>query len=101
MENLYETREVVLSRAYPFGDKKKAKVRGKVKEVSVLKVHELNGYDDEQLLKVGTPTVYDEIAISCGLTVEDAKSLSRADARLVQEVLNDFLYASVEVELID
>jgi hypothetical protein len=101
MENLYEKKEVVLSRVYPFGEKKvKAKVRGKEREVTVLTVNELSGNDDEQLVKVKNPTVYDEIAISCGLTVADAKSLSRGDAQLVQKVLNDFLYDSEEIEQI-
>jgi hypothetical protein len=97
----YEKRTVVLSRVYPFGEKKKAKVRGVERDVTVVTVHELNGVDDEQLLKQKNPSVYDEIAVSCGITVEEAKKLSRCDAQLINEVQQSFLFDSEEIELLD
>ena len=100
-KNIYESKQVVLSRVYPFGDKRKAKVRGVSKDVTVLTVNELNGLDDEQLLKKENPSVYDEIAVSCGLTVEEAKKLTRTDAQLINEVQQGFLYDSAEIELLD
>ena len=100
-KSIYESKQVVLSRVYPFGEKRKAKVRGVAKDVTVLTVNELNGLDDEQLLKKETPSVYDEIAVSCGLTVEEAKKLTRTDAQLINEVQQGFLYGSEEIELLD
>jgi len=100
-KSIYESKQVVLSRVYPFGEKRKAKVRGVSKDVTVLTVHELNGIDDEQLLKKETPSVYDEIAVSCGLTLEESKKLTRTDAQLINEVQQGFLYGSAEIELLD
>lgn len=97
----YEKREVVLSRVYPFGEKRKAKVRGKEKEVTVVTVQELTGADDELLLKQESQSAYAEIAVSCGLTIEEARKLARADASLINQVQQGFLYDSEEIELID
>jgi len=100
-KNIYESKQVALSRLYPFGDKKKATIRKEEREITVLTVNELNGIDDEQLLKKGQATVYDEISISCGITEKEAASLSRADAQLVNAVQQGFLYDSAEIVLID
>jgi hypothetical protein len=97
----YLSKEVVLSRPYPFGEKKKAKVRGVEKEVSVVTAHELTGADDEALSQQENLNIYHEISASCGLTIEEARQLSRADAQLIQVVLADFLYDSGEIKLLD
>ncbi len=97
----YEKKEVVLSRIYPFGIKKQAKIRGIAKEVTVITINELTGRDDESLLAQKNPTVYHEIALSCGLTEDEAKSLARSDVKLITEVQESFLYDSAEIVLID
>lgn len=98
----YETKKVALTRLYPFGTKAKAKVRGVEKEVTVVEVQELTGVDDEALLRNGKEqTIYSEIAMACGLTTDEAKSLTRADANLINTVMQDFLFDSTEVVLID
>ena len=96
----YETKQVALSRVYPFGETAKAKVKGVEKKVTVLTVNEFTGADDEMLLKQNNQSVYLEISVACGLTIDEAKKLTRADAMLVQEVMQDFLYDSEEIELI-
>jgi len=97
----YEKKQVVLSRVYPFGETKKAKVRGKEKEVTVVTVNELTGADDEVLLKQDSQSAYAEISVACGLTMEEAKKLSRADASLINQVQQSFLFDSEEIKLLD
>lgn len=97
----YQSKQVVLSRVYPFGEKKKAKVKGKEKEVTVVTVQELTGADDEALLKQESQSAYAEIAVACGLTIDEARKLARADASLINEVQQGFLFDSEEIELLD
>jgi len=96
----YESKKVALSRVYPFGETAKAKVRGVEKDVTVVTVQELTGQDDENLLKQESQSVYAEISASCGLTLDEAKKLSRGDAMLINEVQQSFLCDSEEIELI-
>lgn len=96
---IYEKKEVALSRVYPFAETKKAKVKGVVKEVSVVTVQELTLSDDETLVK--NESAYAEIAMACGITIEEARKLARADAHLINQVQQGFLYDSEEIELID
>lgn len=97
----YEQRKVILSRLYPFGEKVKAKVKGKTKEVTVVTVNELTGADDEALLKQDTQSAYAEIAVACGLTIEEARKLARSDAYVINEVQQSFLFDSAEIVEID
>ena len=97
----YESKKVALSRVYPFGEIAKARVRGVERDVTVVTVQELTGEDDENLLKQKNQSIYSEISVACGLTIEEAKKLTRADAMLIQEVMQGFLYDSAEIELID
>lgn len=92
---------VALGREYPFGDIKKAMVKGREKNISVLTMTEFTAKDDELIAKQTNPTVYDEISFCCGLTKEEALQLARADAFILQGAMNSFLYESEEIILID
>jgi hypothetical protein len=105
----YETKKVALSRVYPFGKLGKAifttrdkngKKTFKEREITVLTVAELTGVDDENLIKQSNQSIYREISVACGLTIDEAKTIARADAMLVQKVMQDFLYDSEDIELI-
>jgi len=97
----YDKKDVALSRVYPFGKIKKAKIKGKEKEVTVLTVNEFTGVDDEALMRKKNPSAYDEIAIACGLTIDESKKLARCDAQLLSEAMQGFLLESEEIELLD
>jgi len=86
----YEKKEVVLSRLYPFGEKRE--VGGK--EVTVLTLSELNGRDDEiiakQVEKEKKLAGYVQIAVSAGITYEEALMLANKDSAKLLEELQGF-----------
>jgi len=77
----YGEKEVELSRAYPFAPDKK------------LKLKELNGFDDEAIQKQiekGKMAGYAQIAVSAGITYEEALSLAVKDSATILEELQGF-----------
>ena len=86
----YEKKEVVLSRLYPFGEKRE--INGK--EVTVLTLSELNGRDDEiiarQVEKEKKLAGYVQIAVSAGITYEEALMLANKDSAKLLEELQGF-----------
>jgi hypothetical protein len=113
-QNLYGSKEVILSRDYEkFGKTVKANfgkrdakependelITYESRKVTSLTVQEFTGADDLSLSKIKDATIYDEIALCCGLTIEEARSLARADTFLIQEVMNSFLYDSELIKL--
>ena len=83
---IYGKKEVALSRVYPFGEIKK---RGKT-EVSVLKVNELNGFDQELIekeLENGKSNIYLTISVSTGIEYDEALALADKDSlKLLKEI---------------
>jgi hypothetical protein len=83
----YGSVQVVLSRAYPFGEK--IDVNGK--EVTELTLNELNGFDDETIERETTLNKkmigYVQIAISAGILYKEALSLANKDSAKVMEAL--------------
>ena len=86
----YEKKEVVLSRLYPFGEKRE--INGK--EVTVLTLSELNGRDDEiiakQVEKEKKLAGYVQIAVAGGITYEEALILANKDSAKLLEELQGF-----------
>lgn len=77
----YGDKEVELSRAYPFAQDKK------------LKLKELNGFDDEAISKQvekGKLAGYIQIAVSAGIEYEEALSLAGKDSSLLISELQGF-----------
>jgi len=100
---MYGKIKVLLTREYKDIDAPtvQALVRGVEKTVTVLTVQEFTGQDDENIQKQDNPTIYTEIAVCCGLTDQEAKSLSRGDATLISKAMQSFLYESEEIVEID
>jgi len=86
----YLKQEVELSRVYPFGEQKE--VNGK--KVTVLTLNELNGYDDEiiakQVEKESKLAGYVQIAVSAGITYDEARMLANKDSARLIEALGNF-----------
>jgi hypothetical protein len=83
---IYETKEVELSRKYPFGESKKIDDR----EVTVLTVKELNGFDDETISKQvesGKLAGYVQLSVSAGLTYDEVRQLANKDSAKAIEAL--------------
>jgi hypothetical protein len=96
----YGSKEVVLSRVYPFGETKNIadglddKKEPKTKEVTAVTVNELNGFDDEtinkQIAKDNKLPVYVQISVSCGLEYDECKHLANKDGELILETIKGF-----------
>jgi len=85
----YGSEKVTLSRLYPFGET----VTMGDKEVSQMTVNESYGEDDEIVAKgeaQGKLGGYVQIAVSTGITYEEAKMLASKDSKKLVEVLQGF-----------
>jgi hypothetical protein len=90
----YEKKEVELSRVYGFGETKEIAEGKTSKKVSVLTLNELNGFDDEiiskQVEKEGKLAGYVQIAVSAGITYEEALALANKDSAKIMEAIQGF-----------
>lgn len=89
----YGSKEVELSREYPFGEKKEIKRDGETDTVTVLTLNELNGYDDEVLVREeasGKIGGYVQFSISAGITYDEALMLANKDRDLVLGEIQGF-----------
>ena len=84
---VYGEETVELSRLYPFGETTK---RGD-QEVTVLRLHELNGFDQEIITKDPDKLYgYMQVAVSAGIEYSEALALAKKDYEKVIEVLEGF-----------
>ena len=90
----YEKVKVELSRKYPFGETKTIDLgKGKTKEVTVVTCNELNGFDDENVVKAeqdGKVGGYAQIAISIGEEYQTVLQLANKDRDVLLATLMGF-----------
>jgi len=85
----YGVKKVELSRVYPFGDT----VKTNNKEVTVVTLKELNGYDNVAMAKEienGKLAGYLQISASAGIAYEDTLMLADKDSNKLSEAIQDF-----------
>jgi len=85
----YDSKDVVLSRVYPFG-----KTNGDEKKpATIVTINELNGEDEETLyneIEKGKLRGLAEISIATGLSYDEVKKLARKDIEKLLEELAGF-----------
>ena len=90
-EVIYQETTVELSRQYPFGETNEVDTGKDKKTVTVLRVKELNGYDQEIITKNPDRLYgYMQIAVSTGIEYEEALMLALTDYETLQEALGNF-----------
>jgi precorrin-6B methylase 1 len=89
---VYGEKNVELSREYPFGETSEIDTGKEKKTVTVLRLNETNGYDEESILKSGDDTVYGyaQIAVSAGIEYSEALMLAKKDYVTLTKELEDF-----------
>ena len=89
----YKSKEVALSRVYPFGEIKKVGDKKNQIEVTTVIVNELNGEDEETIYKRvegGKLTGLVEISVATGLDYAEVKKLARKDIEIILKELAGF-----------
>ena len=89
----YKSKEIALSRVYPFGKTKKIEADDKEIEVTVVTVNELNGEDEESIyreVEKGKLTGLVEISVATGLSYDEVKKLARKDIETILKELAGF-----------
>ena len=89
----YKSKEVELSRVYPFGETRKINSDKKETEITVITVNELNGEDEETIYKKveeGKLTGLVEISVATGLDYDEVKKLARKDIETILRALAGF-----------
>jgi len=90
----YFKKEVELSRKYPFGATKEIEFgKNDKKEITVVTCSELNGFDDEALVRAeeeGKVGGYVQIAISIGEEYQEVLKLANKDRDKILKVIMGF-----------
>ena len=89
----YGEKKVELSRLYPFGETNEIETKDGKKKVTVLRLKELNGYDNVAMSKEienGKLAGYLQIASSAGITYDEALMLADKDSSKLAEAIQGF-----------
>lgn len=89
----YESKEVQLSRPYPFGDIREIQEGRETVKVTVLVMNELTGFDDEVIAKEeasGKLGGYVQISVSTGIDYSDILMLANKDRDILMQELQGF-----------
>jgi len=86
-------KKIELSRLYPFGETNEVKAGNTTKKVTVLRINELNGFDNVAIFKrvdKGEHLTYLQIAASAGIDYDEALLLVDRDTNSISEVIENF-----------
>jgi len=89
----YASKEVQLSRPYPFGEIREVQEGRETVKVTVLTMNELTGYDDETIAKEessGKLGGYVQISVSTGIEYSDILMLANKDRDILMQELQGF-----------
>ena len=88
---VYGETKVELSREYPFGEHNEVDTGKGKKKITVLRLQELNGFDQEVITKNPDRLFgFMQISVSAGIEYEEALMLATKDYELLQEKLAAF-----------
>ena len=93
IEVVYGEKKVELSRLYPFGETNEKGTGSNKKKVTVVRLKELNGYDNVGINKEtenGKLPGYLQIAASAGITYDESLMLADKDSSILAEAMQGF-----------